>query len=98
LRAGAPVTLERAEHRALGRVIRFRAQGMGIAEISVHVFNLAGNAVFASSWQQGTELDWPALTGDGRPLANGVYLYVISVRGLDGSLVRSHVQKLVILR
>jgi hypothetical protein len=28
-----------------GRVIRFRAQGMGIAEISVHVFNLAGNAV-----------------------------------------------------
>jgi uncharacterized repeat protein (TIGR01451 family) len=98
LRAGAPVTLERAEHRALGRVIRFRAQGMGIAEISVHVFNLAGNAVFVSSWQQGTELDWPALTGDGRPLANGVYLYVISVRGWDGSLVRSRIQKLVILR
>ena len=93
LLASAPVTLERAEHRALGRVIRFRAQGVGIAEIRVHVFNLAGGAVFMSPWQQGAELDWHA-----DALANGVYLYVISVRGFDGSLVRSRIQKLVILR
>ncbi|MCL6642437.1 MAG: DUF11 domain-containing protein, partial [Candidatus Bipolaricaulota bacterium] len=98
LHAGAPVTLERAEHRALGWVIRFRAQGVGIAEISVHVFNLAGSAVFMGPWQQGAELDWLALGGDGRPLANGVYLYVLRVRGADGSVIQSRVQKLVILR
>ncbi len=98
LKASPPVALERVEHRAVGRALRFHAHGMGIAEISVHVFNLAGDAVFMSPWQQGAELDWPALTDDGRPLANGVYLYVISVRGFDGSLVRSRVQKLVILR
>ncbi len=98
LRSSAPVTLERAEHRALGRLIRFRAQGVGIAEISVQVFNLAGKALFTSEWQRGTELSWLAVTEDGRALANGVYLYVLSVRGTDGSLARSPVHKLVILR
>ncbi len=98
LHSRAPVTLERAEHRALGRLIRFRAQGVGIAEISVQVFNLAGKALFTSEWQRGTELSWLAVTEDGRALANGVYLYVLSVRGTDGSFARSPVHKLVILR
>lgn len=98
LQSYAPITLERVEHRALGSSIRFRAQGTGIAEISVQVFNLAGRAVFVSDWQKGTELHWLALTEEGRPLANGVYLYVLNVRGADGSLTRSRIQKLVILR
>jgi len=98
LHSHAPVTLERVEHHPLGRGIRFRADGSGIADISVQVFNLAGKALFASDWHQGTELLWIALTDDGHPLANGVYLYVLSVRGTDGSLARSRVQKLVILR
>ena len=98
LHASAPVTLERVEHRSWGRAIRFRAQGTGITEVSVQVFNLAGSPVLRSAWQKGTELDWPALTDDGRPLANGVYLYVLSARGADGSVIQSRVQKLVILR
>ncbi len=98
LQSHAPVTLERAEHRSRGHTILFRADGSGITEISVQVFNLAGKAVFVSEWQKGTELHWLALTEDGRFLANGVYLYVLSVRGADGSLVRSRIQKLVILR
>nr|BAL59127.1 cell surface protein [Candidatus Acetothermum autotrophicum] len=98
LHASAPVTLERVEHRSWGRAIRFRAQGTGITEVSVQVFNLAGSPVLRSAWQKGTELDWLALTDDGRPLANGVYLYVLSARGADGSVIQSRVQKLVILR
>lgn len=93
LQASPPVTLERAEYRSLGRFIRFRAQGSGIAVVNVQVFNLAGKTVFISDWLQGTELTW-----NPDPLANGVYLYVLSVRGADGSLVRSRIQKLVILR
>ncbi len=98
LHSTAPVTLERAEHRSLGQWIHFRAVGAGIAEMRVQVFDLAGRALFVSDWQKGTELHWLALTEDGRALANGVYLYVVSVRGIDGSLARSRVHKLVILR
>ncbi|MFN4217935.1 MAG: hypothetical protein ACK4HB_01395 [Candidatus Bipolaricaulia bacterium] len=98
LQSRASVTLERVWHQAQGRAIRFRAQGVGIAEMSVQVFNLAGKAVFVSEWQKGTELHWLALSAEGRPLANGVYLYVLNVRGADGSLVRSRIHKLVILR
>jgi hypothetical protein len=90
--------LERAAHQSWGRVIRFRAQGTGIAEMSVWVFNLSGRAVFISGWHKGGELRWLALTDEGRPLANGVYLYVVFVRGADGSVLRSRIQKLVILR
>lgn len=93
LQASVPATLERVEHRSVGRLIRFRATGSSIAAMSVQVFNLAGKAVFMSEWHHGTELDWPA-----NDLANGVYLYVLSVQGVDGSLVRSRIQKLVILR
>jgi uncharacterized repeat protein (TIGR01451 family) len=93
LKASPSVALERVEHHTVGQALRFRAYGMGIAEINVQIFNLSGRSVFISPWQQGVELDWHA-----DALANGVYLYVISVRGFDGSLVRSCVQKLVILR
>jgi hypothetical protein len=31
-------------------------------------------------------------------MANGVYLYVVTVKGWDGSIIRSEVRKLVILR
>ncbi len=35
---------------------------------------------------------------DGRRLANGVYLYVVTIRRQDGAILRSQVKKLVILR
>ncbi len=98
LQAAAAVTLERTEYHAQGQLMRFRAYGSGIVEMNVQVFNLAGKALFISGWRKGAELDWLALTDDGRPLANGVYLYVVLVRGADGSLMRSRLQKLVILR
>lgn len=93
LQSRAPVSLDRAEHRALGQAIRFRAHGTAIAALNVQVFNLAGRTVFTSGWHQGSELTWFPDT-----LANGVYLYVVMVRGADGSLISSRIQKLVILR
>lgn len=93
-----PLKVERFTARRAGRAVRFAAQGQGIAEISVSVFSLAGQRVLHVDWQPGNELEWRALTSDGRPVANGIYLYMISVRGADGALARSRVQKLVILR
>lgn len=98
LQAQGSLHIERFAHQPVGPIIRFRVQGSGIAEMSVQVFNLVGKAIFTSAWQRGNELEWYAFTDDERPIANGIYLYVISVRGANGSLVRSRIQKLVILR
>lgn len=97
-RAGVPLSVERFVTESSRRAVRFRTEGQGIAEISVRVFNLSGQQVFASDWRWGNELEWHGLTSDGRRAANGVYLYVILVRGADGTLAQSRLQKLVILR
>lgn len=99
-RAVAPLRVARFVGESLGggRAVRFTAHGQGIQEISVRIFNLAGRSIFESDWLSGSQWEWRGLMSDGRAVANGVYLYLISVRGADGSIVRSRVQKLVILR
>lgn len=98
LRAHVPLHLESIQYQRTDRAIRFRVQGTGIAEFRVHVFSLAGRAIFTSDWHNSLELEWHRLADNGSPVANGVYLYVITARGADGALLRSRVQKLVILR
>lgn len=71
--------------------------GSGIASVQVEGFDLGGKKRFAAS-AVGTRLQWRALEGEGRPLANGVYLYVVTVKGLSGEEWRSPVRKLVVLR
>ncbi|MGQ9734902.1 MAG: CARDB domain-containing protein [Candidatus Bipolaricaulia bacterium] len=74
---------------------RFIVQGRGIESIAVRVWDLSGRSVFSGE-ANGSAL---AIDGPGRAgLANGVYLYAVTVRGFDGSLVRSAVRKLVVLR
>ncbi|MCS7274915.1 MAG: hypothetical protein NZ610_05905 [Candidatus Bipolaricaulota bacterium] len=93
-----PLSVQRFVAASFRRAVRFRAEGQGIHQISVKIFDLSGKTVFASDWRLGSELEWRGLTSDGRRVANGVYLYLVFVRGADGALVRSHLQKLVILR
>ncbi|MCI2432178.1 DUF11 domain-containing protein [Candidatus Acetothermia bacterium] len=97
-RAVIPLSVERFVGESFRHAVRFQAEGRGIQEISVKVFNLSGQQVFDSDWRLGSELEWRGLTRDGRRVANGVYLYLISVRGADGTLAQSRLQKLVILR
>jgi hypothetical protein len=78
-------------------VITFAVEGTGIAGIEAEVFNLADMKVFQQE-TAGKTLEFQALDSKGRPLANGVYLYVVTVRGFDGKTIRSEVRKLVILR
>jgi len=78
--------------------VRFAAQGADVAAVKVEVFNLAGRLVYASDFTEGNVLRWNGLSNTGQPLANGVYLYVLTAQGRHGDVMRTKVQKLVILR
>jgi len=78
--------------------MHFIAEGQGIESVKLEIFNLAGRSVFDSGFVAGNELAWHLLANNGKAVANGVYLYTISVRGTNGEIVRSDVRKLVVLR
>lgn len=80
------------------KVVRFTAVGQGIASIKVEIFDLAGKQVYASGFAAGGTLKWHLVTSQGELLANGVYLYIITVRSPDGRVLRSRVGKLAVLR
>lgn len=77
---------------------KFQVEGHGIRSIQVEVFDLKGQKVFDSEEVQGAIFEWGLNNQDGRMVANGVYLYVITARGYDGQVIRSKVKKLVVLR
>lgn len=77
--------------------VTFSATGSGIAEIEVEVFDLSGRTVFTSGWVR-NGFEWHLQNSRGEIVANGVYLYLVTVRGLDGALLHSGVRKLVVLR
>lgn len=77
--------------------LHVRAQGMGIASVQLQLYNLAGQLILDQE-NKGDTLALPARTAQGRLLANGVYLYVVRVRGFNEEEYVSEVRKLVILR
>jgi hypothetical protein len=89
--------LDGVELRATGRGVVFEARGQGIASLGVEIYSLSGERIFARE-VSGTQLTWTQSTDDGRPVANGVYLYVVTVKGADGQVLQSEVRKLVVLR
>jgi hypothetical protein len=70
--------------------------GQGVASVGLKLYNLAGGLVLERE-AQGNALQFQ-LNGPGGAWANGVYLYVVTVKGFDGSILRSEVRKLVVLR
>jgi len=87
LQLGAPSLLERT----------LRVQGQGIAQVRLQVFDLSGRLVLQEQ-SSGPTLRFSLFGGQGHPLANGVYLYVVSVQGLNGERWQSAVRKLVVMR
>jgi len=69
------------------------AQGEGIASLDVRLFDLSGREVAQASGR-GNRLTLPL----GMLRANGVYLYVVTVRDAQGSVVGTRLDKLVLLR
>lgn len=74
-----------------------RANSADVQAITLEVFDIAGNRVYEDTSHSGA-LRYHGLNSNGQRLANGVYFYVVTTRNLDGSMTRSEVKKLVIVR
>ena len=77
---------------------RFEVKGEGIESIQVQIFDLSGRRIFDSLELPGGTFEWHLEDENGEVVANGVYLYLVTARGIEGQVFRSKVNKLVILR
>ncbi|MBI1742625.1 hypothetical protein HYR54_06100 [Candidatus Acetothermia bacterium] len=79
--AGDPVALKVNEiHLSNGEFI---VEGAGISSTSIELFSLSGAKLFAGS-AEGNRV----MLSNAGSLANGVYLYLVTIRGTDGTLIR----------
>lgn len=92
-----PFVLSAISSRVRGATVEFAVQGAGIAETTVELFTLTGARLLTTT-APGTHVTLSLLNKQGAALANGVYLYVLTVRGWDGSVRRGEVRKLVVMR
>ncbi len=74
-----------------------RVEGAGVHQVHLAVYDLAGS-LRSEVASDGTALRWTPLDAQGRALANGVYLYAVTVEGADGTTWRSPIRKLAVLR
>ncbi len=74
--------------------ILFQAKGSALQNMQVQVFDLSGKERFDSGWVHGDRLAmaW------GRSWANGLYFYVVTVRGLNGQILTRQIKKFIVLR
>jgi hypothetical protein len=70
-------------------------QAPSAERLSLQVFALSGQMVFSAESATGT-LRFAGVSNRGQRLAKGVYLYVVTLYGRDGSVWRSEVRKLVV--
>jgi hypothetical protein len=79
--------------------VQFLVEGRAIRGLQVQVYDLDGRKVFTSPEIEGeNRLSWNLLNDQGQTVANGVYLYLVTVRGFNGEIYVSRVQKMVVLR
>jgi hypothetical protein len=80
-----------------GNHLQVEAQGANIATVRLQLYDLLGRLILDQEGR-GNTMVLPAKTAQDTPLANGVYLYVVRVRGFDDREYVSEVRKLVIMR
>ena len=72
------------------------------SRLQLEIYNLAGRVIFRRDAQAsasgGATFRWNLERSDGRPVANGVYLYRVSARDAQGEERASLVRKLLVLR
>jgi hypothetical protein len=81
---------------AYSDAVRFSAQG-AVKELRVEVLSLSGQKVFDSGPVLGNALDWKLSNTQGQPVANGVYLYTVTVKDPSGNVTKK-LGKLAVLR
>ncbi|MBI3660102.1 hypothetical protein HY230_06485 [Candidatus Acetothermia bacterium] len=77
--------------------VKFVVQGQGIAGWQIQIFSLSGHPVFSQEVKTDA-FTWSLTSLNGRLTANGVYLYLITVRGTENGQVHTHLGKLVVAR
>jgi hypothetical protein len=101
--AGLRTLRSSAKFQVLGRgltVLMLPSGGLELhapsaERLSLQVFGLSGQMVFSAESATGT-LRFAGVSNRGQRLAKGVYLYVVTLYGRDGSVWRSEVRKLVV--
>jgi hypothetical protein len=78
-----------------GGVAELSVHGYGITGLELWFYDLAGRLVF-NEFADGSRLRFQLADGLGRPLARGVYLYVVTMHGFDGTVIQSGVRKLIV--
>jgi hypothetical protein len=81
---------------AYSDAVRFSAQG-AVKELRVEILALSGQKIFDSGPVLGNALDWKLLNTQGQPVANGVYLYTVTVKDPFGNVTKK-LGKLAVLR
>ncbi len=76
--------------------VRFSAQG-SVKELRIEILSLSGQKVFDSGPVLSNALDWKLLNTQGQPVANGVYIYTVTVRDPAGNVTK-RLGKLAVLR
>jgi uncharacterized repeat protein (TIGR01451 family) len=87
-------TLLQIEHRA--EQLRVEASG-DVTALRVQVYDLSGR-VLIDRMSRASQLAVPLAQGSGKHLANGVYLYVVTVITEDRRASRSEVRRLLLMR
>jgi hypothetical protein len=77
--------------------IRLVAKGQGIDSLRLQLFDLRGQLLVDETRQDARAMTLPMIAKTGQTLARGVYLYVVTVRGVKGEIAHTKVEKLVIL-
>jgi hypothetical protein len=80
---------------AIKNEIRFIATGHGIQDLQVQVYAITGKSIYQSGWQS-NGFTWTLDSQNGQHVANGVYLYTVTVRGENNKIVKTKLQKLII--
>ena len=92
-----PLSVSNVQTSQLGPNYTFSVQGQGVASTSLQVFDLSGRSV-ANETSSGSTLRFRPMASNGAPLANGIYLYQVTVRGHDGTVKSMGVRKMLVLR
>jgi hypothetical protein len=96
--APAPVSLQDVRLIPLNAgLAELHLRGTGIARSELRLFNLAGD-LMTDLQGVGSTSRVSLLAANGRPLANGVYLYLVIITSADGQMTSSEVRKILLWR
>lgn len=93
-----PLSVDTLKISALGKSgFMIRVQGEGITGVRVDAFDLGGTKRYAAE-TEGNMLRWTAQDMMGENLANGVYLFVVTAKGIEDQRWQSKIRKVIVLR